>query len=73
MYIKNDNIFDVENKYNLLPQKIINYNGLVDPINIPIGTKLYLPYPQVHKVQSGDNIFDLSVRYKLINQICRVK
>ncbi len=60
---ENETIYDLANKYNILPQSIIKFNNLKKPYTISSNQKVYLPYPLIHKVKKDENIFDLSMIY----------
>ena len=60
---KNETIYDLSNKYGILPQAIIKFNNLKKPYNISNKEKIYLPYPLIHNVKKGENIYDLSMIY----------
>ena len=60
---KNETIYDLSNKYGILPQAIIKFNNLKKPYNLSNKEKIYLPYPLIHNVKKGENIYDLSMIY----------
>lgn len=60
---KNETIYDLSNRYDILPQKIIKYNDLKKPYNISTKERIYLPYPLIHNVKKDENIYDLSMIY----------
>ena len=60
---KNETIYDLSNRYDILPQKIIKYNYLKKPYNISTKKRIYLPYPLIHHVKKDENIYELSMIY----------
>lgn len=60
---ENETIYDLANRYNILPQSIIKFNNLKKPYIISSNKKVYLPYPLIHNVKKDENIFDLSMIY----------
>ena len=60
---ENQTIYDIANRYNILPQEIIRANNLKPPYELSKGQQLYLPYPLMHKVKQDQNIYDISLIY----------
>ncbi len=64
IYISDDvSIYDIANKYRLLPQEIIKANNLKAPYKLSKGQKLFLPFPLIHVVRSGDTISTITIQY----------
>ncbi len=59
----NETIYDIANKFNILPQEIIRANNLEYPYELSKGQQIYLPYPLMHKVKFNQNIYDISLIY----------
>ena len=60
---ENQTIYDIANRYNILPQEIIRANNLKPPYELSKGQQIYLPYPLMHKVKQNQNIYDISLIY----------
>ena len=59
----NQTVYDISNKFNILPQEIIRANNLNPPYELSKGQQIYLPYPLMHKVKYNQNIYDISLIY----------
>ncbi len=63
-------IYEIANRFRLIPNDIIEINELTPPYKLHKGQKLFLPYPLIHSVIEGDTLSKLSVQYAVkINDI----
>ena len=60
---ENQNIYEIANTFNILPQEIVRANNLKAPYKLSKGQQIFLPYPLIHKVKNNQNIYDISLIY----------
>ena len=61
---KGDTVYDIAKRYQVLPDDLIEINGLSDPDSLSVGQALIVAKPSlVHKVLEGETIYSIARQY----------
>ena len=60
---KNDDIYSIANKYEVIPFDIIKDNNLIEPFNLKLNQILFLRSKNIHVIKKYDSIKSISLRF----------
>ncbi len=60
-----ETIYKISKKYQVPLRDLIKQNNLAAPYKLSAGTKLIIPAPSYHEVESGDTIYSIARNYKM--------
>ena len=60
---KNQTIFSIANKYQVIPKDIINDNNLIKPFKLKINQILFLRNKNIHIIKKNDTLSNISIQY----------
>jgi LysM repeat protein len=60
---KNDNIYTIANKYQVIPFDIINDNNLSEPFNLKVNQVLFLRSKNIYFIKKDDSLKIISLRF----------
>ncbi|MDC1023016.1 M23 family metallopeptidase [Alphaproteobacteria bacterium] len=69
---KNDTIYSIANKYNVIPKNIIKDNNLINPYTLKENQSLYLRNKNFYVVRMGDSLEKISLRFA-VNKLDIIK
>ena len=60
---KNETIYSIANKYNVIPKNVIDDNNLIKPYILKVNQVLFLRNKNVYIIKSGDNLNKISLKF----------
>jgi murein DD-endopeptidase MepM/ murein hydrolase activator NlpD len=60
-----DTVYDISRRYSVNMRALIESNGLEPPYALNSGSVIYLPAPNIHKVERGETLYSVSRRYNV--------
>ena len=60
-----DTVYDISRRYSVNMRALIEANRLEPPYALNSGSVIYLPTPNIHKVQRGETLYSVSRRYNV--------
>ena len=64
---KNETIYSIANKYQVIPLDIVNDNNLIKPFKLKLNQILFLRHKNIHIIKKGDTLISISIQYA-VNQ-----
>ena len=60
---KNETIYSIANKFQVIPKDIINDNNLIEPFKLKLNQILFLRHKNIHIIKIGDTLASISIQY----------
>ena len=64
---KNETIYSIANKFQVIPKDIINDNNLIKPFKLKLNQILFLRHKNIYVIKKGDTLASVSIQYA-VNQ-----
>ena len=69
---KNETIYSIANKFQVIPKDIINDNNLIKPFQLKLNQILFLRHKNIYVIKKGDTLASVSIQYA-VNQTDIIK